>query len=249
MMKTHSIFVLFLMIFLMKVNAQQINFLNVEGSNVYFSTTTSKAASAPSCAIADTNEQYAVSLATENGRAVYSLLIMAMASGQAIDVQSAGDCADVTGLERANSVSITPVIKSAGEGKSLYLYQGDGITKLGRVVSALDQDSILYLHNDDKTQLRLYEKEITVKPYTVYFTGENCTGTAFSNRANFTFYNEHYNNGKTYHAGSSSRDYSKKSHMVTSGTCYTSSSTMNGVPIAPRTIGICGVGHCKLIEE
>ncbi|WP_448566714.1 hypothetical protein [Thalassotalea ganghwensis] len=92
------------------VNAN-INYLNVEANKVTFSLTENKTHSMPSCAITETNQQYGVSLLTESGRAMYSLLITAMSTKQAVSVVSANDCADVDGVERALSVSVEPVIE------------------------------------------------------------------------------------------------------------------------------------------
>ena len=91
--------------------AAQVNYLNVDGDTVHFSTAEAKTATAPQCAVAETNDKFAVSLNSEAGRAMYSLLVTAMASKQAVSVKSAQDCAAVAGVERAKGVSIVPVVE------------------------------------------------------------------------------------------------------------------------------------------
>ena len=98
--------------------AAQINYLNVDSEAVYFSTAEVKPTTAPQCAVAATNDRYAVSLNTKTGRAIYSLLITAMASKQSVSIESAQDCADIEGLERAKGVTIVPVVAAHQEENS-----------------------------------------------------------------------------------------------------------------------------------
>lgn len=90
--------------------AGKVNYLNVNGDVVHFATDTAKSVASPSCATAETNERFTVSLQTESGRGMYSLLVTAMASDLALEVESAQDCAVAPGVERALGVSIVPVI-------------------------------------------------------------------------------------------------------------------------------------------
>lgn len=90
--------------------AGKVSYLNVDGDNVHFATAEVKAAASPGCAVEASKEHFAVSLRTEAGRAMYSLLITAMSSDVPVTVVSANDCADAFGLERAQSVSISPEV-------------------------------------------------------------------------------------------------------------------------------------------
>lgn len=231
-------------------SASQITYLNVDNGFVHFSTQTSKAASAPSCAVSDSNEQYAVSLANENGRAVYSLLITAMASSQEIDVISAGDCADVSGVERAKSVSLTPVIRSTVESQSLYLYKADGITEIGPIIGASGADSILYRDNADHTQYKSYQRDSSISSQNVYFTGENCTGSAYVTVVSSLFSNESYNDGNFYYSKSTRKVFSRKSVLYRNGNCVSSPNPSHfGYEFTPKSRGICGFGHCRIINK
>lgn len=86
--------------------ASKINFMKVDSDMVFFSTEGGKSGSRPSCAVSSTNNQWAVSLKTESGRGIYSLLVMAMASKLYINIESAQDCGDFEGVERPKSVSL-----------------------------------------------------------------------------------------------------------------------------------------------
>ena len=92
--------------------AALVDYLNVDGNAVHFSIAESKTQTPPQCAVAETNDKFAVSLNTEAGRAMYSLLITAMSTKQGVSVKTAGDCADIAGIERASSVSIQPAMTS-----------------------------------------------------------------------------------------------------------------------------------------
>lgn len=97
--------------------AAPINYLTVKGDAVHFSIDEAKSGTRPSCALATTSDHYAVSLKTDTGRAMYSILVAAMAGKQAVGVESAEDCADVAGLERAYALSIAPVNEVEETGK------------------------------------------------------------------------------------------------------------------------------------
>jgi len=91
--------------------AGKVNYLNVQGDIVHFATDSSKTLASPNCVVADTSERFTVSLQTESGRGMYSLLVTAMASNLALEVESALDCAVAPGIERALGVSVAPVIE------------------------------------------------------------------------------------------------------------------------------------------
>jgi hypothetical protein len=105
-MKSILFFFLFLVshIFAVKVAAGQLIYINVIDEVVYFSTDEAKT-STPSCVIAASAEQWTVSLNNKTGRALYALLVTAMSAKQDVSIESAGDCNDAPGVERAEGVS------------------------------------------------------------------------------------------------------------------------------------------------
>ncbi|SFD76197.1 hypothetical protein [Pseudoalteromonas denitrificans] len=82
-----------------------ITYLNVIDEVVYFSTDKIKT-STPSCAKTANAEQWTVSLNNRTGRALYALLVTAMAAKQAISIESSGDCNHIDGIESAKGVTI-----------------------------------------------------------------------------------------------------------------------------------------------
>jgi len=86
-------------------SAGNINYLNVIDDTVYFSTDEAKT-STPECVSVDNAEQWTLSLKNKTGRAQYALLVTAMASKQAITIESAQDCEVIAGIERALGVSL-----------------------------------------------------------------------------------------------------------------------------------------------
>ena len=98
--------------------AAKVNFINIDNDIVFFSTAEAKAASSPSCVVAATQQQYTISLDNETGRAMYALLITALAGQQEIEVASAQDCADVVGIERVQSINMIPALPAPEPVKS-----------------------------------------------------------------------------------------------------------------------------------
>lgn len=238
--------------------AGQINYLNIDNDAVYFSLNEDKAESSPSCVAADTAEQFAVSLRTEVGRAMYSLLITAMSSEQAVSVKSALDCVDVEGFERAKAVSIVPTISTASSGsKAMYLYKGDGVTKLGRILNTTGNINLFwYFPVDDNTQILTYHNKnwLTYKTsYSLYFKESECEGTAYiyNYGASTPYYvqNPSFNSG-----GLLSHQWNEymtpQSILYANGTCAAySASGKTSSRLAPHVDPLCGDTPCTFKEE
>ncbi len=90
--------------------AGKIDYVNVSGEIVHFSTVETKSHTSPACVVAETSERYTLSLSSKSGRALYSLLMAAMVDDLPLAVESGMDCADFAGIERANGISIAPAI-------------------------------------------------------------------------------------------------------------------------------------------
>lgn len=216
MLKPMSVLLMLVVIYSGQLFANEINYLNVEGSIVYFSTSASKASTAPTCAAPSTNEQYAVSLNNESGKALYSLLITAMASKQGVNVASARDCADVAGFERALGVSISPVSASSGSSSDLYLYLADG-TELGLIAGNEINNKVSYLSSDN-THHFLYTSLPLVSPE-VFFEGADCTGRAGVVSRGVSGHHS-FNGGNLFYANSRI-SLNINSKLNESGTCDT----------------------------
>ncbi|MCP4985487.1 MAG: hypothetical protein GY928_05265 [Colwellia sp.] len=116
-MKKYSIFITSLVFSSQVFSAAQINYLNIDGDAVHFSISEDKPDAPPACVVEESNDRYAVSLDSEAGRAIYSLLITAMASKQPVTVEGSQDCNNVDGIERAQGVSISPVFEEQESNK------------------------------------------------------------------------------------------------------------------------------------
>jgi len=82
----------------------KVDFLEVDKGIVSFSTVEAKTATSPACVASETANLWTVTLASETGRATYTMLMTALSTGVPVKVESAGDCAYMAGLERASRV-------------------------------------------------------------------------------------------------------------------------------------------------
>lgn len=87
-------------------SAAPLNYLNVENNVVYFATSENKTETSPGCVIAETQNLWAISLASTEGRNLYRALLSANASGSNIEVKTASDCQVTQGVERPLSIEI-----------------------------------------------------------------------------------------------------------------------------------------------
>ncbi|GLX78727.1 hypothetical protein tinsulaeT_20670 [Thalassotalea insulae] len=237
--------------------SSHISYLNVENDTVVFSLSEAKSHTIPSCVSSENQQKYAVSLTSETGRAVYSLLITAMASKQGIAVESANDCAVVSGIEQAMGVSIVPEVKTTGDSKALYLYKNDGVTKLGRILNTTDNiNSFWYFPIDDPTQVLKYNNRALLTlttDYTVHFMNENCTGAMFIQYVNSStpnYVKNRYIDDGGLMFGSSSSYQTLKSSMHADGSCQTN--TLGQIRYRLMTLKedpLCGNGPCLFKED
>ncbi len=84
--------------------AGTVDFLEVDNDVVLFSTSEAKATSSPACVTPENATKWSISLATQSGRAHYTMLVTALSMGIEVNVETAGDCADMAGLERATRI-------------------------------------------------------------------------------------------------------------------------------------------------
>ena len=90
--------------------AGNITYLNVIDDVVYF-TTDDTQVTPPECAVAETATQWTIPLTNKTGRALYSMLVTAMAAKQPVTIASADDCAVIDGFKRAKGINLVPVIE------------------------------------------------------------------------------------------------------------------------------------------
>jgi len=171
--------------------AGTVDFLEVDNDVVLFSTSAEKTAASPACVTSETSNLWAVSLVSDSGRAIYSLILTAMAKGEGLglNIESAQDCAVSNGVERAGRVNIvssqlTSNITSNNDSYSIGVYQGDGITRLGTLID-IDENSKMWTYIDTKVTRSVKSVSFELPPRRpFYYSEENCQGSIFNNSSN-----------------------------------------------------------------
>lgn len=229
-------------------SAAQVNYLNIDGDAVHFSTAEAKTATSPSCAVAATNERFAFSLKTDAGRAMYSLLVTAMAAKQALTIESAQDCADVTGIERVAGLSIAPaVVSTVPTPKRFYLYTGNGTTKIGPIINVESAGSrMFYISATDNTRFQLH---VWSHGSNAYFEENNCVGEAYLASSTTPFHKAFYLGGRYIKATNTRKNILIKSRAINSGECIAASGSTNAYVSEPYTDPLCGEYPCIIKEE
>ena len=231
--------------------AGNITYLNVVDDIVYFTTDEVKAGM-PSCVVAENAELWAVSLNHKTGRALYSLLVTAMAGKQAINVESGADCGDIAGIERAKGISLQPtaVSGSAGSTSIVYLYKGDGETKLGRVIGAEQGTTVSFLSPDNNKFLQTYS--YAVSTHTVDFDELDCSGNVYMPIGNYKGYHPFVKGGMYVRTTSKRATTYRKSNVNGQGVCtnYSAPQSATLYPIDTTYADpLCGDKICIFKEE
>ncbi|PAJ73591.1 hypothetical protein CJF42_15115 [Pseudoalteromonas sp. NBT06-2] len=230
--------------------AAKVDYLNVDGDIVYFTTTEGKATASPSCVVNDTQKQWSVSLNSGSGRALYSLLATALAGELAVTVTSAQDCGDTPGIERASSIAIAANSNVTTGAKSFYLYKGDGTTQLGRIISVAN-GAVVYLSSGDNTRFHYYRKNAGV-PHLRYLEA-NCQGTAFTGSPNEVSVHPLVNNGhymKAENYSNQRRILSNRSISGEKDTCYNMDAYFDVYNLnLNHEDKLCGTKPCMIKDE
>ena len=233
--------------------AAKVDYLNVVEDIVYFSTAEEKPVASPSCVAAENASQYAISLSSQNGRTLYSLLATALAGNLNVTVVSALDCAVVDGFERAFSISVAPTTlsqstPSSGGGKGFYLFTGDGATKIGRVINEANGAYIAYVPQDNPVQA-VYYKTPSVNT-TLYYEGDNCTGSAYMWSARIVGYFPDINGGSYGKSGTQQINFYQRSYYQ-SGTCHTQLTQRSNMYMVDFSYDdpLCGTSACIMKED
>lgn len=231
------------------LRAGQIQSLDVSEDVVLFSLSEEKTGSLPSCIQSGNEQMWALGLATHTDRAIYALLMTALANKSAISVESAGDCAAKEGVERPASISLVPGSSSPSEAASdgLYLYKSDGVTPVGRIAKVVSEREWLYFTPDSNTELQSYRKFEYITGM-LMFLERDCQGEAFSQVQNTVQRHDNFNQGRFFRSGSESASVARVSLFSSDGVC-----SNNGTP-HPATVykidtesyehPLCGRGAC-----
>lgn len=226
-----------------------IDFLKIDKDVVVFSTTETKSTVSPACMTAENADYWTFSLASDSGRAAYSLIVTAMAKNLDLEVASAEDCADSDGYERADGVNL--VFAQAGAASNqggISVYKGDGVTKIGTLASVIDKDTWLYTTAEGTGELLELDNEVRLFGR-VYFRSNGCSGSTYltsNGAAGFSLAFEHLDNGKLYRVSNGGGSYTTKSYMKGDGQCYEDTRTNTFYPLHPYVHPVCGEYRCIL---
>lgn len=216
--------------FISNALAGTVNFLEVDKDIVLFSTSDTKIAASPACMTEENSELWSISLASDSGRAIYSLILTAMATndGMALSVESANDCGVMEGVERAEKVNLVAANDDSDSSqdtddlatKGIGLYMGDGVTRIGTVLSMGETvRSWYYAPAEGSDKIELFTNE-TVTPEAVYFRNQDCQGTPYMRgNTNDLGNNPSYEDGKTFRLISTTYSGTTKSLIYYGGDC------------------------------
>ncbi len=207
--------------------AGTIDFLEVDNDVVLFSTTDTKTSS-PACVTSEYSDLWSVSLASDSGRAIYSLILTSMAKGDgvALNIESGQNCADRDGVERAAKVNlVTQAFSEQGSNPRVGVYAGDH-DRLGTLLTIEGTRYWVYMSGSGPTSRTLthdqYFNGHSNKP--VYFTGANCSGDPWAEYWG-TNRNESFNSGRFYRVNGPTQSIEINSYLDGYGMCIEGSET------------------------
>lgn len=203
-MKINTKFVMFIVaLLLMPNNANatglqaKLNSVELRDDSVIFSLQSAKTHSIPSCAanLPQTKQMWTFSINDLRGRAMYSMLMTAVAKQQEIEVTSSQACLQQIELASGIRLAVSQQADmTPSQGAKVHLYKGDGVTKLGVVISATHggreygQDGgmphtglFMYVPVDNPTLVKSYSQtHYTDSYYSFLFTDPHCTSQPFT---------------------------------------------------------------------
>lgn len=237
--------------------AGSVDFLEVNDDVVLFSTSDAKTHSLPSCVGAGNSALWSVSLTTDSGRAIYSVLLTAMAKGSdlGIEIATAGDCAAFNEYERAKRVTLA-ALSTQGNGDSattVGLYNFSGEERIGTFLGTWRDgnfDQIYYT-----TQLGGYRPLSLGRNYYyspgIYYSDINCQGDAWSYRSGTRLHSPYVNGGRFFKTigGKTLRLYKSYNN----GTCINNDDERELYDIdedaGVQIHEVCGEGPCVIRED
>ena len=230
--------------------AGTVDYLEIENDVVLFSTSDSKT-STPACVDAASSDLWSVSLSSDSGRAMYSMILTAMAKpGElGLQVQTADDCAVSAGVERAGNVQMVSSAQggSSSGGKSVGLYKSDGVTRVGTVIK-MGSTSAWYYVTDELTREVQYYFIIDTDDY-MYYDAPNCEGNMYyAHDRGLRSYN--YLGGQYYETSSTEESYNMQSQLKANGTCQTANfGPRDGYRVTKTEHPVCGNFPCYVKED
>lgn len=230
--------------------AGSVDFLEVENDIVLFSTSESKVSPA-TCVTSENNELWSVSLNNETGRAIYSLVLTALAKGESVglNVASAEDCSAKPGVERASKVNIvahSSVPSSSGSARSIGVYKADGVTRVGTLANVTDRGAFQWVTDEASQQLKNYT---VPSNYGIYFVSDDCSGPAYISRDQELVRNQHFQDGQ-YLKTVADRAFTRmNSFLNANGSCTANDNNIWAQELIPTEHPDCGANRCTFRED
>ena len=223
-----------------------VDFLQVDDDVVMFSTDEAKVVPSPACVTAENQNLWSVSLATDAGRAIYSMVLTSMAkgSGLGLSVESANDCGVTDGVERAKKVALDTVIsaENASNSSAVGLYKNDGVTRVGGVLKFTSNNDFFYATEEAAFAIRQVSY---YRGVSIYYEQDNCAGEAFTERSEAHQFNAFHNDGKFFTMADAAAQRNLLSYKATDGVCraYTATKYTHSIGQA-EAHPLCGLGPC-----
>lgn len=230
-----------------------IDFLEVDDNVVLFSSSEAKTTSSPACVLTENANLWSISLASDSGRAMYSLILTSMAkgSGMQVAVESAQDCSVSSGYERAGKVNLVVAHNEGPQetsgGYSIGVYKGDGVTRLGTLAAIVNDNYWRYIGSD------LSIKPVVVinylNPKSVFYTEPNCAGTPFYT-SSISLTSLAQFDDKYFVTSTTSESFEMNSILSPEGVCNTAYyGTKSGYRYLEEEHPICGAKPCLLKQD
>ncbi|MCV2884652.1 hypothetical protein OE749_08085 [Aestuariibacter sp. AA17] len=234
----------FAALFTFNSQAGVIDYLKVDGNTVYFSSSTAKASTSPACVAPENSDYWTTSLTSESGRAMYSLLVTALAKETQFDVISANDCADADGFERAQSINLLLGEVSSNKGDGIGVYQADGVTRVGTLLYVDQETSDWYYADNIASDKPKRISRSGIYEVAIFYSGLNCTGSAYTSASQSRV--KSTSEPWVYSRSGSKGNYSYRS--VSNGSCLSYNQAYSGsfYRLTKTSNGVCGQGVCLL---
>lgn len=247
--------------------AVELKSIEVNQEVVIFSTTRDNT-SPISCEIQSEHKNWAFSLASYSGKAMYEMLLKIVdGSSRQIAVTGSGDCNLMEGVEQALSIS-APVVAlnaptddtpSSTNSRSVGLYTGDGSQRLGTVMGT-DANAIFYADHNDARVVKTYnylnsvDYSFSLLSSNIFFQSRDCQGEVYlsglpSNRRITAHPN--YRIGKIMaYSSKTTRQYNSYMNPSANSQCVNTSSSRSSslYRTTDSEHPLCG-GHLCIVKE
>jgi hypothetical protein len=243
-----------------------VDFLEVDGDTVYFSTSGGKSHTLPSCVTPAKSDLWSVSLASDSGRAMYSLILTAMAKGSemGLSIVSENHCGHVSDVEQAAKINLVAQQSpsnqsqtSGNSGKTIGMYKSDGVTRVGTVVGPVVlsnrsfHDAWHYIDSEPSKGFKTYYARLETWG-SAYYTEQNCIGEVYFDYKMDVPKALKIMDGKYYQRVSEQELFTAMSQAYYSGNekvCVDYNVQKNSYRYTPTIDELCGESLCVIKED